>query len=107
MEHILQFGINIDDDTIKKRVMESAEGVIINQIADDIKGLMFEHNPYRTWEPTKKPTQYLDHKIDEFIVENKESIIELAAERLAERLSKTKRVKEMVDEVINDNLKGE
>ena len=42
MEHIVQFAISIDDDTITKRVEERAEKVIIDDIRKKVENAFFE-----------------------------------------------------------------
>ena len=37
MEHIVQFGVTIDDEAIKKRIEESAKKQITDDISKDVK----------------------------------------------------------------------
>ena len=97
MEHIVQFAIGIDDDAIKKRIAESAEKQIIENINHDVMRIIFKPEYYNSSKLSNQPTGYMDEKIDVFLEKHRDDIIELAAERLAERLSKTKRAKEIVE----------
>lgn len=103
MEHILQFGINIDDERIKKEIYESAKKQIMDDIRNDVKCQIFEVNAW-TGTPTKIPAPAVRNAIDKTIETYKDDIIEMAAEKLAERLFKTKKWKETQEEILHDNM---
>jgi hypothetical protein len=100
MEHIVQFGISIDDDTISKRIQENAEKIIIQKIEQDVKKNIFStdyrgnsialnytaENIFKAW---------LDSHADE--------IIQIASKALADRMVKTKAVKEAINNVLEGN----
>lgn len=99
MEHIVQFAIGIDDEAIKQSIMERAEKQIMADLTHDVKSTIFETNRY-SGQPTKTPTYYLDCRIDKILESCREDIIEMAAERLAERLCRTKKAKERLDAIL-------
>ncbi len=94
MEYIVQFAIGIDDEATKKKVVETAEKQIIDNIYNDVKGMLFEKDRYGNI--TGRPSGMVERKVDAFLESNREDIIELAAEKLADRLSRTKKAKELV-----------
>lgn len=96
MEHIVQFAIGIDDKAIIDRVTARAEDIILNEIKNDAKMAIFERNHYGSLF-TEKPTYFFEDKIDIFLQENKDKIIEMTAKRLAERLSRTKAAKAILE----------
>lgn len=100
MEHIVQFGINIDDEAIKKLLIKKAEEALMHEIKNDVKNTVFRQDYYGR--DTGDPSRYVQEKIDEIIVTHKEEIIERAATKLAERLIKTKKCREAVDKVLED-----
>lgn len=102
MEHILQFGINIDDETIKKNILKNAEEQVIKDISYDVKAALFEKSYYGRNDFTKTPTMFLTKKLDDFLAENKDEILELVTDKLAEKLSKTKKAKETLDVVLKE-----
>lgn len=100
MEHIVQFGIGIDDAAIVKLVTEAAETQIkddlIKQIKSEIEHEIFEF--YKgPWEKNEKIVG-LQSLAKDLVVEvldkNQERIVEMAADRLADKMSRTKAVKE-------------
>ena len=102
MEHVIQFGIGIDDETIRKRIEAKAEDEIIKELTLDAKAAIFTrpyYGDYNTF--TKTPTSFFDEKIDQFLKENKNEIIEVAADRLAARLARTKVAKELKEDKKN------
>ena len=46
MEHIVQFGIGIDDESIRKRIEETAEKQIIETLTKDVKSTIFEKDSW-------------------------------------------------------------
>lgn len=94
MEHIVQFGITIDDEYIKKNIEKSAENVVAKEMAEQVRKALVMR-----WCGNDEPTIYFDKKITEVINEHKDEIINLAADRLAERLRRTKAVKDIVKSI--------
>lgn len=106
MEHIVQFGIGIDDEGIRKRIEAAAEQQILREIELDAKRAIYKQNPYRRDDFTNIPTSYFDEKITGFLEAHKDEIIEAASKQLAERLVRSKKVKEMLEETV-EAVKGE
>lgn len=102
MEHIVQFAIGIDDQKIKDIIMGKAEKEIMATLTNDIRRHIFDKNYYG--QPDEKFLSYwVKERVDKILSDSKTEIIELAAVHLADKLSRTKAVKEKVNEV----LKGE
>lgn len=101
MEHIVQFAINIDDNTIIEYVNKNAEIEIIRDLKQQVANRIFR-KPYYNDDaaPTRDPlSDWAKSKIiDAFINENKDRIIAEAAKELAMRLSRTKAAKEILEE---------
>lgn len=97
MEHIVQFAIGIDDNSIRKNIMESGEAQIMKAIKQDICDKIFE----KCWgnrhaDPNKDGlSNYSKSLVEDFMNENKDAIIEKAGQYLAERLARTKAAKEL------------
>ena len=94
MEHIVQFGITIDDEYIKKNIEKSAENVVAKEMAEQVRKALVMR-----WCGNDEPTIYFDKESTEVINEHKDEIINLAADRLAERLRRTKAVKDIVKSI--------
>jgi hypothetical protein len=101
MEHIVQFAIGIDDDAIVKLIEESAEKKITDEIKQEVMKLMFECNPY-SGKRLEYPTNWTRMQIESFLVGHKEEIIQCAGNILAEKLMRTKAVKEMLGGLVED-----
>lgn len=80
MEHILQFGINIDDEMIKKTIVDTAS----QQVVNSLKNLVEECS-------------------ETFIKEYKDEIIEKTSDKLSERLIKTKAINDMVNKAVYES----
>lgn len=98
MEHIVQFGISIDDKAIQKRMEESAYDDVIKALTEDAKE-SFPKEYYRS--PKIDWRAITNHVIEKFFDENKEKIIQIAANSLTEKLFRTKAVKEKTAEILS------
>lgn len=108
MEHIVQFGVNIDDRVIEKAVIANAEKTIINDLEKAIANEFFER-PYRSsfdrnsnFSDTFGIRYWAKDVFKEFLEDNKEVIIDKAIKELASNMSKTKVVKEKLNKILED-----
>lgn len=102
MEHILQFGINIDDDKIKNMVETKAEKALNEIVKSDVIEALTEKRDSNNWEYSRKLKSLVNDTMEKFCVDNKEEIINLAADRLVEKLSRTKVAKEATERVLKE-----
>lgn len=72
----------------------------------NVKRAIYKPNTYRRDDFTNIYTSYFDEKITGFLEAHKEEIIELASKQLEDRLIRSKKVKEMLGEVV-EATKGE
>lgn len=101
MEHILQFGISIDDEMIKKRVEKAALEQLTSEFTSEIKDIIFEKNHYSN-RHTSELTGWVEDRFFEFFEQHKSEIIDTAAEKLADKLSRTKAAKELIGKVASE-----
>lgn len=104
MEHIVQFGITIDDDAIRRRVEANAEKTIIENIQQSVAEQIFQNARYHciTNAPyTGSLTDYAGGLVSEFLEAHKDEIIRAAGKELANRLVRTKAAKSLLTEASN------
>lgn len=97
MEHILQFGVTIDDDAIQKHVMQKAS----EQAVKDIRNVIFN---FRYGSPDSLSSEVAE-MVKSVIEESKDEIIRLAAHEVAETMKRSKKYKEImkaIEETVND-----
>ncbi|MBO5104094.1 MAG: hypothetical protein J6B74_03410 [Ruminococcus sp.] len=94
MEHIVQFGISIDDKAIADRIEANAQREITNRLYKDVEEAIFGN--YR-----HSPSEFFSKKMDEFLDENCDRILEIAGKRLADKLVLTKRGKAILNKYEN------
>ena len=85
MEHIVQFGVTIDDDAIRKNVEANAMNAIINAFVGEMKSRL-----PKTFGGSVDWNRVAYNCVEDFIEENKEEIMDLAAKKLVEKVSRTK-----------------
>lgn len=69
MEHVVQFGVSIDDEAIQRQILNSAEKTIVGDLKREIN-------------------------------EHKDEVIEAAANKIAEKVSRSKKFKEAIDGIV-------
>lgn len=104
IEHIVQFGISIDDDAIKKSIEKNVMMQVANSIRNDAMKSIVGKKDCTNFEYTSKLKEIVETVAGEFLETNKEEIIEETAKKLVDRLAKTKAVKDMVNSTINSLL---
>lgn len=97
MEHIIQFGITIDDDAIQKRIIEQATIKVENTVMDSV--LLFTRS---TWNKSKLETMFLE-EVKNVVQDNKEKIIEESIKYVSQNMMKTKIVKEALADAVKNN----
>ena len=98
MEHIVQFGITVDDDAIKNLIVNKASETVVKEVKREL-GV---DNKYFS---NSVVTKMVSDEVQNQFNLHKEEIIEATAKALAEKLIKTKLVKERVSKVL-DNVLG-
>lgn len=97
MEHIIQFGIGIDDQRIVKSIEANAERIITADIKQKVYDNMFESRCYGGHgDPNNGFSYWMKGRIEDFMREHKDLIIEMAGKFLAEKLSRTRAAKELL-----------
>lgn len=91
MDHLVQFTISIDDAHIAKMVEAEAAKAMKDEVLNVCKSQIGGEANY--W-GSGEPGPLLKKAIGDFMKDNREEIIDRAADKLAERLSWTKAVKE-------------
>jgi hypothetical protein len=100
-EHIVQFGVCIDDDAIAKGVQQSAEKEVIKMICEKVEDVIYAKYGYsysRVNKDDLSPLRYIvEHKVDEVINENKQFILDNASKILADKLARSKAGKAILE----------
>lgn len=96
MEHIVQFAISIDDQTIQKRIEENAYQDICNKLVDEARDRL----PHESWGKRVLWNDIVSEAIGNFITDHKDEVIDAAAEKLASSYSRTKAYKEKMKEAM-------
>lgn len=100
MEHIIQFGVTIDDNAIKKRIEESAKKQITEDISKDIKKTII--NSYG-WS-SDGLTEYGEKLVKSVMEQYKDEIIAGAVQSVADSIKRSKKYKEVLAQIANDML---
>ena len=104
MEHVVQFGINIDDEAIKKAIEKNVMMQVAGRIKGDVMKSITGKKECTNYEYTTRLKEIVQETTSEFLETNRDEIIEATACKLTERLMKTKAVKDMVNSTINSLL---
>lgn len=98
MEHIVQFGITIDDDAIKRNL----ESIAAREITKELKEQIFNYNSWN--DRTIGLSGYAEQLVRDFFIEYKDTIIEEAAKIVADSIKRSKKYKEALAKVTEEML---
>ena len=85
MEHLVQFGVTIDDHAIEERVINSAS----NAMTEELKKRIFEKY-YGSYGGLNSG---VEHLVERFLNNNKDEIIEKSAEIIATKMYASKTIR--------------
>lgn len=95
MEHFVQFAISVDDNAIKERIESNVERAVIGNITRDIKDAISKGYYYQ--DKNEPLRNMVKERVDVLITNEKETILNMAAEILADRLFRSKKGKELLE----------
>ena len=109
MQHILQIAFDFDDD----KVRSTAERAVENEMGEIIKGIVLDEiapissgwygNKERDW---NRLWHHIDNFIDKILADNRDEIIEKAADKLVKSAKNTKVWKSKFAEIISEVENG-
>lgn len=101
MNHPIQFSIDFDDELLKRRIAENAERKVIKNITDEVAAELFGVNSYGR-PKAGYVADWVHEKVGEFLTENRKEIIAQASKELADRLYRSKNVREAAGDVAKE-----
>lgn len=104
MQHIINVAFDFDDKKIANSIESQVHKEVVNNITEEVKKIIFTKKwsyskPYDKSDP-EPLKQMIEYEASKVIEENKDVVIDGAIKLLAERLSRTKKVKEAVGELV-------
>jgi len=93
MEHIIQFGITIDDDAIKKHIEEKATNQVVDSISQSTKDRLFRYNGF---------SYDAQEMFGELLEKYKDEIIEKATAQVVDSIKRSKKYKEALAKVAEE-----
>lgn len=98
---IINIPLNIDDELWASALARDYEAKVIEKLTDEVRKCIADHDNYGYYAKQKDVNRGLANwvgmKIDSVIKEYKDEIIDSAADKLAERLVRTKKAKEILN----------
>ena len=102
MEHIIQFAIGIDDDRIVKLVEDNASKQIIGDLKQEVANRIF--SAYYCGQNANPSTDKLSDLsvqiVSDFLKDNKDVIVERASELLADKMLKSKTMRDKIKDSV-------
>ena len=96
---IINIPLQIDEKVIEKQLSVDYEKKIENYIIGEItQALLNQCGYYGNKTETRGMTELVKQRIDLYLENMRDDIIEAAADRLADRLARTKKAKELIKE---------
>ena len=93
----MQFGVTIDDDAIRKNVEANAMDAVIKAFVEEMKS-----NLPKTYGGGVNWSRVAYECVEKFIDENKSEIMDLAADKLVEKVSRTKAWRDKYGKLVSE-----
>lgn len=93
---IINIPLTIDDELWASALARDYESKVTERLTAEVRKAICDHDMYR--DQRRGMASWVGDKLDDILKECKDDIIDAAAEKLAERLSRTKRAKEVLNE---------
>ena len=104
MEHLIQMTINVDDKKIVESIERNAEKTITENLDKEVKKIIFNfENDWYGNGQIRGVSDWTEDRLNEFLEKHKDQIIDLASDKLADKMYKSKKVRE----VMTESVKGE
>ena len=107
MQHILSVAFDFDDERITKSIEGQVHKEVVDNITNEIKQIIYR----KRWtgyvyekedpEPLRK---MVENNVKDIIDKHRNQIIDMAANKLADSLRRSKAVKEAVGYVLDENI---
>ena len=98
--------IGVDEKRIAEEIEKNVEDRVVENITKEVKRVMFDKDYYGR-EAARPLRKMICEQIDKILDDNKDLIIKEAAACLADKMSRTKAVKEATNDVVEKVKKGE
>lgn len=95
---IINIPLTIDDELWASALARDYESKVTERLTAEVRKAICDHDAYK--DQRRGMQTWVGDKLDDILKEYKDDIIEAAAEKLAERLARTKRAKEVLDELL-------
>ena len=104
MEHLIQMTINVDDKKIVESIERNAEKTITENLDKEVKKSIFNfENDWYGNGRIRGVSDWTEDRLNEFLEKHKDQIINLASDKLADKMYKSKKVRE----IMTESVKGE
>lgn len=104
MEHLIQMTINVDDKKIVESIERNAEKTITENLDKEVKKIIFNfENDWYGNGRIRGVSDWTKDRLNEFLEKHKDQIVDLASDKLADKMYKSKKVRE----VMTESVKGE
>lgn len=97
MEHVVQFGINLDDSAIERVVVEKATEEVKKGLMENIARNM----PKNAWGVGVEWPRAAAEMLQGWFDENRDELMDMAATKLADKAFKSKAWKERMDMLVS------
>lgn len=99
--------IGVNEENIAREIEKNVEQQVVNKVFDEVKEIIYHKDYYRgRQDENPEPLRRMvEREIEKKIIEKEDVIIEVAATKLAEKLVRTKAVRERAAAVAKEVLK--
>ena len=94
--------IGVNEEEIAKRIEENVEKQVVREITNKVEDIIYNKRGY--WDKDEPLREMVKAGVNKILSDNEDKIVRMASEKLAEKLARTKVVKEAAAKKVEDAI---
>ena len=98
---VINIPVQVDEEKLEDQIAKDYQQKVHKEVVDRVLKVISQHSPYSSYEKVESGLKVMVYnEIDDVLDRYKDEIIDAASTKLAERLSKTKKAREILEELV-------
>lgn len=96
--------IGVNEEEIARNIEANVEKMVIQEITNRVEKVIYNKNGYYNYDKDRPLRNMIENHVDKILRDNQDRIVEMAVEKLADKLSRTKVVKEAAAKKVEEAM---
>ena len=97
---VINIPVQVDEERLEDQIAKDYQQKVYKEVVDRVLKVIAQHSPYNSYDKVESGLKVMVYnEIDDVLDQYKEEIVDAAASKLAERLGRTKKAREILEEL--------